>query len=59
MREAFAQRLIADEGNWLMMIRDRNSTAHIHDESGAASVAVRICDVYVIEFARLLERLKG
>ncbi len=31
-KEAFAQKLIVDEKNWLLMISDRNKTSHVYKE---------------------------
>lgn len=42
--EAFQARWIDDEGLWLSMLRDRNTTSHIYDEETARQIYARIGD---------------
>jgi len=57
IKEAFAQQLISDEDNWLIMLNDRNTTSHIYKEEMAKEIAQRIVNLYVKEFELLLYRL--
>lgn len=58
VREAFSQRLIANEAVWLLMLNDRNLTSHVYQEEMAEVIAERICNSYVQEFSLLLEKMK-
>lgn len=41
------------EGTWLAMLRDRNNTAHVYDETKALELVQRVLDTYLPEFERL------
>jgi nucleotidyltransferase substrate binding protein (TIGR01987 family) len=56
-REAFRQGLIENGESWMEMIKSRNLTSHTYNEDVAQSITEAICDVYFMEFQRLLERL--
>jgi nucleotidyltransferase substrate binding protein (TIGR01987 family) len=58
IKEAYAQKLITDEKNWLLMLSDRNMTSHVYKEEMAKDIAHRICEIYVEEFEKLLGELK-
>ncbi|WP_343186070.1 HI0074 family nucleotidyltransferase substrate-binding subunit [Anoxynatronum sibiricum] len=58
IKEAFVQRLIINEENWLLMLNDRNMTPHVYKEEMAEEVAERIASCYVEEFELLLEKLQ-
>ncbi len=57
-KEAFAQKLIVDEKNWLLMINDRNKTSHVYKEEMAEEIAERIASCYINEFELLLRELQ-
>jgi nucleotidyltransferase substrate binding protein (TIGR01987 family) len=42
-KEAYVQRLITNEDNWLLMLKDRNMTSHTYKEEMAVGIAERIC----------------
>lgn len=58
IKEAYAQKLITNEQNWLIMINDRNLTSHIYNEEIAREVAERITGCYIIEFEALIKNLQ-
>ncbi|KJR45910.1 Nucleotidyltransferase [Desulfosporosinus sp. I2] len=58
LREAFSAGLINDEGLWLAMLRDRNSTTHIYSEQAAIEICRNIQEKYVMELESLLEKVK-
>ncbi len=58
IKEAYAQGLISNEENWLLMLHDRNMTSHIYQETLAVEIAKRIVDIYVIEFQMLLIKIQ-
>jgi nucleotidyltransferase substrate binding protein (TIGR01987 family) len=57
IKEAFAVRLIDDEGVWLGMLKDRNMTSHTYNEMLADEIYVRI-KLYVPLLHELLMRVK-
>ena len=57
MRGAYAAGLIKDEGGWLRILDDRNSTSHIYDEDDAAEIYERIKTAHIKLFDDLLEKL--
>jgi nucleotidyltransferase substrate binding protein (TIGR01987 family) len=57
IKEAYAQEMIVNENNWLLMLKDRNTTSHIYKEELAKEIADRIADYYVQEFDSLLAAL--
>ncbi|HZK44059.1 MAG TPA: HI0074 family nucleotidyltransferase substrate-binding subunit, partial [Syntrophomonadaceae bacterium] len=59
LREAFAQKIIANETIWLLMLKDRNMTSHAYNEELAEEIAKRIVDYYVVEFGLLLEQINS
>lgn len=58
IKEAYAQKLISNEKNWLLMLNDRNMTSHTYKEEIAAEIAQRISGRYIKEFELLLERMQ-
>lgn len=54
MKEAFVQKLIEEEDTWLLMLKDRNYTAHVYNEELALEIAKRITTLYVDEFGKLI-----
>jgi len=58
IKEAYAQRLITNEDNWLLMLKDRNMTSHMYKEEMAVGIAKRICSSYVKELESLLQELQ-
>lgn len=58
IKEAFAQKLIQNEQNWLLMLNDRNLTSHVYEEEMAQQIAERIIGCYIIEFEKLLSELR-
>lgn len=57
VKEAYAQKLISNEQNWLTMIKDRNMTSHLYKEEMAKEIATRIIDYYINEFEKLIESI--
>jgi len=58
IKEAYAQKIIINEKNWLLMLRDRNMTSHIYKEEAAQEIATRIVNCYLHEFDLLLHELE-
>lgn len=58
IKEAYAQKLICDEKNWLLMLNDRNLSSHIYKEDVAIEIAERISGCYIKEFEFLLKELR-
>ena len=48
-----------DEEVWLAMLRDRNNTAHVYDESSAKQLVKAVIDHFIPEFVRLNIGLLG
>ena len=46
-----------DETLWLEMLRDRNNTAHVYDESSALLLVHDVVDAYIPEFQRVEQGL--
>lgn len=46
-----------DETLWLDMLRDRNNTAHVYDESSALLLVHAVVDAYIPEFQRVEQGL--
>ncbi len=59
MREAWQNQLIADEAGWLQLLRDRNLTSHMYDESDANEVFQRVCKQHVHLLEQLADVLQG
>ncbi|SNT24271.1 nucleotidyltransferase substrate binding protein, HI0074 family [Anaerovirgula multivorans] len=59
IKEAYAQKLIVNEKNWLLMLNDRNMTSHVYREEMAEEIADRIATCYIKEFQLLLEKLQN
>ena len=59
MREAFAQNLIENQDVWILMINDRNLTAHVYNEETAVEIGNRIKNTYLLAFEMLLIELKN
>ncbi len=59
IKEAYAQRLITEEKNWLLMLNDRNMASHVYEEKMAQEISDRIISSYVGEFDKLLVSLKS
>lgn len=58
IKEAYAQKLISNEKNWLLMLNDRNMTSHMYKEDMAVEIAERISGYYIKEFELLLKELQ-
>ncbi len=58
IKEAYAQKIIADEKNWLIMLNDRNLTSHVYKEEMAEEIAERIVNSYIKDFENLLYNLE-
>lgn len=58
IKEAYAQKIISNEKNWLLMLKDRNMTSHVYKEELAEEIAQRIVHYYVKEFELLLRRIQ-
>ena len=58
LREAFAAGIIKDEELWLMMLHDRNSTAHVYNEQLALEVCNRIQSQYISAFDAVCGEIK-
>lgn len=58
IKEAYVQKLIINENNWLLMLNDRNMTSHVYKEEMAEEIAERIVDYYIEEFDLLLQKLE-
>ncbi|KAB3535522.1 nucleotidyltransferase [Alkaliphilus pronyensis] len=58
IKEIYAQKLIDNEENWLLMLNDRNMTSHVYKEEMAEEIAERIVRKYIQEFELLLEKLQ-
>ena len=46
-----------DETVWLDMLRERNSTAHIYNETAARELVCHILETYIPAFALMRERI--
>jgi nucleotidyltransferase substrate binding protein (TIGR01987 family) len=57
-KEAYAQKIIVDETNWLLMLKDRNTMSHMYSEELSQEIARRIIDSYLREFELLLYELE-
>jgi len=57
-KEAFVQKVIAEESVWLDMIEQRNLTSHVYDESEVAEILGKI-DRYRLAFQELLATLEA
>lgn len=57
IKEAYAQKLIENENNWILMLNDRNMTSHVYKEEMAEEIAERIVSIYIKEFESLLFKL--
>ncbi len=58
IKEAYAQKLLGEEKNWLLMLNDRNMTSHMYKEEMAEEIAERISNIYIKEFELLLQKLQ-
>jgi nucleotidyltransferase substrate binding protein (TIGR01987 family) len=58
IKEAYAQKLITNEANWLFMLNDRNLTSHVYKEEMAEEIAQRIVNTYLSEFDKLINELR-
>jgi len=59
IKEAFTQKLISNEENWLLMLNDRNMTSHVYKEEIAQEIAERIIGCYIAEIENLLYKIEG
>ncbi|NLI93458.1 MAG: nucleotidyltransferase [Peptococcaceae bacterium] len=59
IKEAYAQKLVDDEKNWLLILSDRNKTSHLYQEALAKEIAERISNCYIYEFELLLKKLNN
>ena len=55
-REAFKRGLIEDGEVWMDMIKSRNLTSHVYDETTARKIAEDICVHFHARFAAMHER---
>ena len=53
IRTAYQYYDFMDESLWLRMLRDRNDSAHIYDESRAKQLVRTVIDEYIPEFERV------
>jgi nucleotidyltransferase substrate binding protein (TIGR01987 family) len=58
LREAFTANLISDEEVWLMMLNDRNSTAHIYSKEIVIKICNNITTKYLSEFEKLMKQIQ-
>ena len=58
IKEAFVQKIIADESRWLLMLNDRNLTSHVYKQEIAEEISERIINTYINEFENLLRNLR-
>lgn len=58
LREAYAGNLIEDEELWLQMLKDRNSTTHLYNETAAIQVSKNIKASYLPELIALAKVIK-
>lgn len=58
IKEAYAQKLILNEKNWLLMLNDRNMTLHLYKEEMSKEIAERITKCYIKELDDLLNKLR-
>ena len=59
IKEAYSQKIIENEKEWLLMLNDRNMTSHIYKEEMAEEIANRRIELYINEFDVVLEKLKN
>jgi nucleotidyltransferase substrate binding protein (TIGR01987 family) len=59
LKEAFAADLIQDEGIWLLMLNDRNSTTHIYSEEMALAICNNITSKYIDVFESLMKQIQS
>src|SRR5690554_2428310 len=59
IKEAYGQKLIVNEQNWLLMLSDRNLTSHVYNEEMAKEIVGRITSDYIDEFEKLLINLQN
>ena len=57
-KEAYAQKIILDETNWLLMLKDRNTMSHMYSKELSQEIARRIVDNYHRAFELLLIELE-
>ncbi len=57
-QELYAQDLIANEENWLQILRDRNHTSRLYSQDLAEKIAERIVNTHLQEFRNLLARIQ-
>ena len=58
IKEAYAQKLICHEQNWLAMLDDRHKIVHVYNEQMAKDIADRISDKYIPELRALASVLE-
>ena len=58
IKEAYAQKLLVDEKNWLLMLNDRKMTSYMYKKEMAKEIAERISLYYIKEFDMLLQKLR-
>lgn len=56
-REAFKLEIITNGEVWMQMIKSRNLTSHIYDESVVNTIATIIIDAYFSQFQNLQKKL--
>lgn len=58
LKEAYQLGYLREEGVWLDMLKDRNTIAHIYDESYSNELYRRIFEKYIPAFGELAEDLE-
>jgi nucleotidyltransferase substrate binding protein (TIGR01987 family) len=58
IRAAFANKVLENPEIWLIMLRERNNTAHMYDEEFVSDLTIRIKDEYLPEFIKLLAEIE-
>jgi nucleotidyltransferase substrate binding protein (TIGR01987 family) len=58
IKEAYEQKIIVHEQNWLLMLNDRKLTTHVYNEQMAQEIIGRITHNYLNEFEQLLQALR-
>ncbi len=58
MKQAYADGLIDNEGEWLNVLNARNLSSHLYDEDTASDIYTNIENKYISLFKELLQKLK-
>ena len=59
LKAAFRHGLIQDseEGDFLQMLEDRNTSSHVYDELQANEIFTRVCNMHLLALQNVLSRL--